>query len=260
MAEVYPCTGAHGLVDRKLMVAVGSVHSIAGIGGGVGQSGIADIHGIVVGRGNISAPRGGSGTIGALHGAGHAGRTGAERIVAVAQRGRCIGKTRHIGRAPCRGVIAIAGIGLSAIGVDDYLGQIGVALARAHHVGAGIAQHWHKERHHEALRVEVLHGLENARALPFPTVEFGLEVPTVALPEGYVCTVETGGSGRSLQIGHKALLLAWTAGSLGSEKGELAEAMAVGTHIHTIVCEVIAHSAGHIGHQSLRTFLRKRQI
>lgn len=43
-------------------------------------------------------------------------------------------------------------------------------------------QHRHEERQYVALGVEVFHGLEDTCTLPFPTVEFRLVVPAVALP------------------------------------------------------------------------------
>lgn len=67
-------------------------------------------------------------------------------------------------------------------------------FARTHHICPGVFKHGHQERHHVALRVEVFHRLVHTRALPLPTVEFRLKIPSVALPQGNIAAVEAFGS------------------------------------------------------------------
>ena len=68
--------------------------------------------------------------------------------------------------------------------VGQHLEFLHVAFARQHHAGPGVFEHRDQIRQHVALRIEVLAGLPQHRALPFPTV-FGLvEIASVALPKG----------------------------------------------------------------------------
>ena len=68
-----------------------------------------------------------------------------------------------------------------------------VAFARTHHVSSGVFEHRNQVGNHVALSVEVLDGFEYSGTLPLPAVEFGLEVPSVALPQGYVGIVKAFG-------------------------------------------------------------------
>ena len=104
--------------------------------------------------------------------------------------------------------LAIAGLGIAAVGVDYRLIAAGVALARAHHYRSGILKHRHEIWHHKALGIEVFHRLEDACTLPLPAIEFRLEIPAMALPQGYDIAVESALIGEfRLHTGDKPLLV-----------------------------------------------------
>ena len=94
-----------------------------------------------------------------------------------------------------RAISGILGLGIdggfATVVIDnDFIG-IGIALARQHHVGPGIFEHRNQERQHVALCVQIFYGLKNAGSLPLPPVELGLVIPSVALPHGYMATLQT---------------------------------------------------------------------
>ncbi len=258
MAEIHPCARTHALIYTELARAGCGVHRVARVGSGFRQCRIAHVYGIISGLGNVGAPCGARGSVGPAHGRGPACRACTERIVAVAQRGFGIGKTGHSGIVPDRSVVGIPGNCASAVGVDDYFNGVRVAFARTHHIGPRILQHGHKERHHVALRVQILHSLEYACALPLPSVQLRLEIPSVALPQGYIGSVKPFRGWLSLHIGHKNAFLARCARSLRCKACKLVEAAPGRAYIY--LCRRYAQRFSHFCLKARHALLRKRNV
>ena len=143
-------------------------------------------------------------------------------------------------------LLEIAGRG-HVVGVDDYLGEVGVALAGAHHIGAGVLEHRHQEGHNVALGVEVLDGLENAGALPFPAVEFRLEIPAVALPESDVGTVETLGRRLRLKVDDEFLAFGGAGKLLRGKKHQVVKVFTVGREGRGVAFVLVAEDFRNVG-------------
>ena len=75
--------------------------------------------------------------------------------------------------------------------VDDDFGSIQVTFAWHQDISPCIFQHRNQERQYITLCVQVFYCLENTCTLPFPTVEFRLEIPTMTLPHGDVTIVQS---------------------------------------------------------------------
>ena len=86
-------------------------------------------------------------------------------------------------RAP-RTRLGIARRGVhTRIVVHDHLVRLRIALAGQQDAGPGVFEHRYQIREHVTLRIEVFDSLENACPLPFPPVQFRLEIIAVALPQ-----------------------------------------------------------------------------
>ncbi len=96
------------------------------------------------------------------------------------------------GAVPCTALGIVRGRIDARIVVDDDLRLLHVALARQQDVGAGIFEHRYQERQDVALRIEILYGLPQTRALPAPLVFTLVEIPAVALPKGDMTAIESG--------------------------------------------------------------------
>ena len=177
-AEVDPGSAAHRLIDRKLRVAPEVMDRILRIIGMLRRRHIAHIDSILAPLGNIDPPYGAGRGLAADR-TGLARRTVAEgiltRTIDLAQRGKS-----HTARLPS----ARLDISCRCIVVRKEFMRLYVALARQQHAGSGSLEHRDQIRQHIALRIEVLTGLPQLRALPLPAVRMLVEIAPVALPKG----------------------------------------------------------------------------
>ena len=80
--------------------------------------------------------------------------------------------------------IGIAILGMGSIIINNYGNAVCVALARIPHIGTSILKHGNKEGNDITLGIHVFNRLHQAATLPFPTVECGLKIPAMTLPQG----------------------------------------------------------------------------
>ena len=87
-------------------------------------------------------------------------------------------------------MLTVALLGLSPVLIDHDTEVVGIAFAGVPYIGARILEHRDEERQHITVGVHVLDGLHQARALPLPAVQLGLEVPAVAGPHRHDVAVK----------------------------------------------------------------------
>ena len=172
------------LVYLELRGAAFVIDGVKGIVRAVWQGLVRDVYGVLSGRRDFGNPFGGA-CVSFLDG--FYGAVGAflEGILKVDVLGAQVGEALSFSLAPelVSGIFRIdRTAGQATVIVYDDFCRLAIAFAGKQHVGTGIFQHRHEERQYVALGVEVFHGLEDTCTLPFPTVEFRLVVPAVALP------------------------------------------------------------------------------
>ena len=183
-AEVNPGAASHLLVYLELRGAAFVIDGVKGIVRAVWQGLVRDVYGVLSGRRDFGNPFGGA-CVSFLDGFYSAVSAFLERILKVYVLGAQVGEALSCSLAPelVTGIFCIDGTaGQATVIVYDDFCRLAIAFAGKQHVGTGIFQHRHEERQYVALGVEVFHGLEDTCTLPFPTVEFRLVVPAVALP------------------------------------------------------------------------------
>ena len=190
MSEINPCAASHSLVHLKLLVATGCVNGVDGFLCALRKSGVGNVDGIRPCLGYVGRPRSGR-CVFALCRRNLAEGAVAERILEILVCLCLVCKT-CAAVAPCLRAVALRiGAGCkAAVVVHNQLDTARVALARTHHISAGILKHRHEIRHYKTLCVKVFYGLEDAGALPLPTIQFRLEIEAVALPYGDNLAVE----------------------------------------------------------------------
>ena len=212
----------------------------------VGEGFIGDVDGVAAALFDVGDPGGAGGRLGA--GAVRlAGRAGAEGPVGEGVDGLRVGEA-FARRAPLALLLVapagahqpLAGPGEGRVVVGDDLPDLGVPLARGHHVGARVLQHRDEEGEDVGLRVHVFDGAVDGGALPDPGVLLLVVVAAVALPEHDVAVVEAlEPAARAGALDEARLRLAgvfYLKGVVGGGvavgaqhgRGELAELVAVG--------------------------------
>ena len=185
MTEIYPCAASHLLIYHIVSRAIKVIHGVMCVAHTFGQCLIRHIHCIFAVFGHFYAPGGCRCAVAvSCH-------------LAIASLGKgvlvvdiivlCPSKTAAFAGFPriFAVLLHIVVLRLGAIVVYKHLKTVNIAVAGTHHIGTGILEHRHQEWNNIRLGVKVLYGLIEAGALPLPAIEFGLEIPPVALPEGY---------------------------------------------------------------------------
>ena len=207
-AEIYPCPAASALVDREHGLSSHVPYGVACLSGAFRQGLVGNIDGIAAPAFDFWHPGGRCVRQGVA--GGHSRRTGAERVVAEAVGPLEIGKalSRIVPAALFIVMSGLAGKGVTETGerpvvVADDLKRLRVPFARSHYTGSGILQHGHQERQHEAGCEHVLYGMVQRSPLPYPFSGGFVVVFPVALPQGYVSSVETVGKGYGSDAVHE---------------------------------------------------------
>ena len=195
-AEIDPGAAAPLLVDGEFRLAAEVVDRVMGLAGAVGEGFIGDIDGVLaalldVGRPGGRRRGGGAGALRLPH------RAGEEGKVFEGVGGLGVGES-HAGVAPAALLVVAARAAHQPLArpaerrvvVRDDFTHLRVALARRHHVGAGVLEHRDQEGEDVGLRVHVLHRAVDAGALPGPEAVGVVEIASVALPEDDVAVVE----------------------------------------------------------------------
>ena len=187
MSEVNPRPRPHLLVNLKRLTSVEIVYRVKRVFYAFGECLIRNIHSIQSVFGHIHAPRCTRGVLVVLGGFHLAECSFNKWILIVDVIVAFPRKTHAVACSPFFIAVffCVSCLRLAAIAVNHHLEAVYVAVARAHHVCAGIFKHRHEERNHIRLRVKVLYRLVETRTLPFPSVELWLEVPAMALPQCY---------------------------------------------------------------------------
>ena len=255
VTKVNPRAAAHLLVDHELARTVGGVDGVVSVGGTVLLGDIAHVHGILASSWYIGLPHRGGELLALGHGSHSASGPVAERVLRVHQVLSIPTEAGHGGIAP---LLRAIGFGIArgggVVGIDDDFGGVGVAFAGADYISARVLKHGHQEGHHVALSVEVFHGLEDTCTLPFPAVELGFEVPTVALPHGDDAAIEACGSGGSAYGGNEGSGFGGCAHVLRGEEGESVEVITIGLDYHLVVGVARAESGADVSLASLQGF------
>ena len=121
-----------------------------------------------------------------------------------------VGKT-HAGISPCllAALFSVGVLGEVAIIIHNHFHRVHITLTRVKHVGTCIFEHRHHIGKHITHGVKVLDGLEQARALPFPAVDFWFIIESVAVPHGYQIAIKClGVAARRTHFGDKWFVLA----------------------------------------------------
>ena len=153
---------------------------------------------------------GGFGEFAFLHRFHHSGGAIGERILKILVGGLLVGKT-HASISPCllAALFSVGVLGEVAIIIHNHFHRVHITLTRVKHVGTCIFEHRHHIGKHITHGVKVLDGLEQARALPFPAVDFWLVVQAVAVPHGYQIAIKClGVAARRTHFGDKWFVLA----------------------------------------------------
>ena len=197
-----------------------AIHCVFHCFGAIGQCRIRNIHGIITIFWYFGIPRCHRGFSGFFYRFHNSIASFGERIFIDSILGSVIGKSYPISISPLvfSVFLRIPFHCIFSFRVDDDFHRFGVALAWTHHVCAGILQHRHEERHYITLCVQVFYGLEDARTLPLPAVEFCLEIPPMALPHCNVIAAKSFGYCRStlgldIVVRHDEMLFRTTRGS-----------------------------------------------
>ena len=195
-AEVDPGAAAAPLVHDVFRLPAEVVDGVVGFGAAVGAGLIGDVHGVAAALLDVGGPGGAGRGLGAAA-LRLARRAGAEGMVGEGVHGLGVGEA-FAGAGPGAVLVvaapgahqALAGAAESRVVVGDDFPDLGVPLARRHHVGAGVLQHRDEEGEHVGLGVHVLDGAVDGGALPDPFVRLLVVVAAVALPDHDVAVVE----------------------------------------------------------------------
>ena len=176
MAQINPGSTAHRLIDREFGLAAQVVHRIAGIVDTLRGRLVAHVDGIFAPLGDRGPPFGlARRTV--RHAPDPACRTLPEGVFTSQVDLPTMGKA-----STARFPGPLFGIFPFGIVVGQHLVTLHVAFARQQHARPGIFEHRDQVRQHVTLRIEVLAGLPQRRALPPPAVLRLVEIASVALP------------------------------------------------------------------------------
>ena len=268
MSEINPCSAAHCLVHGEMIGIACAVHCVFHRFGAIGQCRIRNIHCIIAVGGDFGVPRCHRGFSGFFYRFHNSIATFGEWIFIDSILGAVVCKACTFPFSPLviTVFLRIAFYCIFSFRVDDDFHRFGVALAWTHHVCAGILQHRHEERHYITLCVQVFYGLEDARTLPLPAVEFCLEIPPVALPHCYVIAAKSFGYCRStlgldIVVRHDEMLFRTTRGSKRLLIYDiLFNCIAFNLQNHFIARILFAERRQYLVFQSLHALLGKRYI
>lgn len=208
-AEIHPHASRHALIHGEGAGDAAGVHNILGIVHAVGERLVRNIEGEIAIFRHIHIV-GGFGEFAFLHRFHHSGGAIGERILKILVGGLLVGKT-HAGISPCllAALFSVGVLGEVAIIIHNHFHRVNITLTRVKHVGTSIFEHRHHIGKHITHGVKVLDGLEQARALPFPAVDFWLVVQAVAVPHGYQIAIKClGVAARRTHFGDKWFVLA----------------------------------------------------